>query len=100
MQQQQMQMQQDQPRMQTQYQYVTDSPVSPSEVWQTQPGYDPQNTSSSPGYDPKNTPPTPPNNANSSILEVAQSVPQEENKPTEQSTSGGNNSSEIKKITL
>jgi hypothetical protein len=100
MQQQQMQEQQDQPRMQTQYQYVTDSPVSPSEVWQTQPGYDPQNTSSSPGYDPKNTPPTPPNNANSSILEVAQSVPQEENKPTEQSTSGGNNSSEIKKITL
>ena len=65
-------------------------------------GYDPQNTppSSVSGYDP-NTPPTPPNNANSSILEVAQSAPpQEETKPTEQSTSGGNNSSEIKKITL
>jgi len=117
-QQQQEQEQQDQRRMQNQYQYVADSPVSTSEVWQqpqydsNSPGYDPQNTSSSPGYNP-NTPPTPPNNANSSILEVAPSVYQEkntssnsstenaeeQNKSTEQSSSGGNNSG-IKKIII
>jgi hypothetical protein len=124
-------------QMTSQYQYVTDSPPSPSEVWQIQPQYDsnspgynpntPPQMSSSPGYNPNtppqmssspgynpNTPPTPPNNANSTILEVAPPVPQEENaslnsstengeeqnKPIEQSSSGGNNSSEIKKIII
>jgi hypothetical protein len=89
-------------------QNITDSSASSSEVWKM-PSYD----SNASGYNP-NTPPTPPNNANSTILEVAPPVPQEENaslnsstengeeqnKPIEQSSSGGNNSSEIKKIII
>ena len=110
-------------QMTSKYQYITNSPPSPRQLGPTlqpqydsnSPGYDPQNTPSTPGYDPKNTPPlqnTPPNNANSSILEVTQPSNNEsennsstengaeQNKSTEQSSSDGNNSSDIKKIII